>query len=151
MTKIWIQDKTTECHILLLGDSTQMFYQLRHLTLLEFHPSIWCDHKYWDSWCYTARCKHLTSTKNGKARLEFAKKCNGEPEEFWICVYGPMRQRWTSKWWERKNVEKKKGTAKDQAHSLICKAWWRWCHGMGMYDCLCRPSQLYWWINVWWQ
>ncbi len=45
--------------------------------------------------CYTARCKPLSSTKNRKARLEFAKKHKGEPGEFWNCVYGPMRQRWT--------------------------------------------------------
>ncbi len=44
---------------------------------------------------YTARCKPLTSTKNSKARLEFAKKHKGEPEKFWNCVCGPMRQRWT--------------------------------------------------------
>ncbi len=42
--------------------------------------------------CYTARCKPLTSTKNRKVRLEFAKNHKGEPEEFWNCVYGPMRQ-----------------------------------------------------------
>jgi len=42
--------------------------------------------------CYTARFKPLASTKNRKARLEFAKKHKGEPEEFWKCVYGPMRQ-----------------------------------------------------------
>ncbi len=29
---------------------------------------------------------------------------------------------------------------------------WRWCHGMGMHGCLWnRSSQLYWWLNVWWQ
>ncbi len=38
MIKRWIWDKTTECHILLLGDSTQMFYQLRSSALLEFIP-----------------------------------------------------------------------------------------------------------------
>ncbi len=42
--------------------------------------------------CYTARCKPLTSTKNRKVRLEFAKNHKGEPEEFWNGVYGPMRQ-----------------------------------------------------------
>ncbi len=36
-------------------------------------------------------------------------------------------------------------------HSLVCKAWWRWCHGMAMHGCPWnRPSQLYWWLNVWW-
>ncbi len=49
MIKRLIWDKTTECHILLLGDSTQMFYQLRSAALLEFHPPIWCEHKYWNS------------------------------------------------------------------------------------------------------
>ncbi len=29
-----------------------MFYQLRRSALLEFHPPIWCDHKYWNS-CLT--------------------------------------------------------------------------------------------------
>ncbi len=38
MIKRWIWDKTTECHILLLGDSTHIFYQLRSSALLEFHP-----------------------------------------------------------------------------------------------------------------
>ncbi len=38
MIKRWIWDKTTECHVLLLGDSTQMFYQLRSSALLEFIP-----------------------------------------------------------------------------------------------------------------
>ncbi len=38
MIQRWIWDKTTECHILLLGDSTQMFYQLRSSALLEFIP-----------------------------------------------------------------------------------------------------------------
>ncbi len=53
MIKRWIWDKTTECHNLLLGDSThRCFYQLRSSALLEFHPSIWCDHKYWNS-CLT--------------------------------------------------------------------------------------------------
>ncbi len=34
-------------------------------------------------------------------------------------------------------VWRKKGTAKDPKHySLIRKAWWRWCHGMGMRGCL---------------
>ncbi len=42
-------DKITECHILLLGDSTKMFYQLKSAALLEFHPAIWCEHKYWNS------------------------------------------------------------------------------------------------------
>ncbi len=42
-------DKITECHILLLGDSTKMFYQLKSSALLEFHPPIWCEHKYWNS------------------------------------------------------------------------------------------------------
>ncbi len=38
-----------------------------------------------------------------------------------------------------------------ETSSLICKAWWRWCHGMGMHGCLWNsPSQLYWWLNVWW-
>ncbi len=41
---------------------------------------------------------------------------------------------------------RKKGNCKlSQAYSLLCKAWWRWCHGMGMHVCLWnRPSQLYW-------
>ncbi len=34
----------------------------------------------------------LTSTKNRKAKLEFAKKHKGEPEKFWNCVYRPMSQ-----------------------------------------------------------
>ncbi len=38
-----------------------------------------------------------------------------------------------SKWWESKNVEKKGNCKWSQAYSLICKAWWRWCHGMGMH------------------
>ncbi len=48
---------------------------------------------------------------------------------------------------------RKKGNRKwSQAYSLICKAWWRWCHGRGMHGCLWnKPSQLYWWLNVWWQ
>ncbi len=33
--------------------------------------------------------------KIAMARLELAKKHKGEPKEFWNCVYGPMRQRWT--------------------------------------------------------
>ncbi len=41
----------------------------------------------------TARYEPLTSSKNRKARLEFAKKHKGEPEEFWNGVYGLMRQR----------------------------------------------------------
>ncbi len=36
-----------------------------------------------------------------------------------------------------------------ETYSLICKAWWRWCHGIGMHGCLWNsPSQLYWWLNV---
>ncbi len=38
-----------------------------------------------------------------------------------------------SKWWESKNVEKKGNCKRSQAYSLICKAWWRCCHGMGMH------------------
>ncbi len=46
---------------------------------------------------------------------------------------------------------RKKGNCKwSQAYSLICKAWWRWRHGI--HGCLWnKPYQLYWWLNVWWQ
>ncbi len=66
--------------------------------------------------CYTARCKPLTSTKNRKARLEFAKK-HKEPEEF-LCL-------WTN---ETKinlylsdgkaKMWRKKGTANDPKHTV---------------------------------
>ncbi len=57
-----------------------------------------------------------------------------------------------SKWWESKSVEKKGNWKRSQAYSLICKAWWRRCHGMSMHGCLWnRSAQLYWWLNVWWQ
>ncbi len=80
--------------------------------------------------CYTARCKPLTSTKNRKARLEFAKKHKGEPEEFWNYVYWQMRQKRAGK---QKCGEKKGNCKWSQANSLIYKAWWRCCHGMGMH------------------
>ncbi len=38
-----------------------------------------------------------------------------------------------SKWWESKSVEKKGNCKRSQAYSLLCKAWWRWCHGMSMH------------------
>ncbi len=45
---------------------------------------------------------------------------------------------------KQKCGEKKRNCKWSQAYSLICKAWWRWCHGMGMDGCLWnRPSQLY--------
>ncbi len=48
-----------------------------------------------------------------------------------------------TKRWESKNVEKKGNRKRSQSYSLLCKAWWRWCRGMGMHDCLWnRPSQL---------
>ncbi len=67
----WIWDKTTECHILLLGDSTQIFYQLRSSALLELHPPIWCEHKYWNSclmslskWSAVSCCINSSGIKN---------------------------------------------------------------------------------------
>ncbi len=36
--------------------------------------------------------------KTERQRLELAKKHKGETEEFWNCVYGLMRQRWTFIW-----------------------------------------------------
>ncbi len=95
---------------------------------------------YWDFdtelHMYPARCKPLTSTKHRKPRLEFAKQ----------------HKRWARRvlelclWTDEKNFKW------SQAYSLICKAWWRCCHGMGMYTCLWnRSSQLYWWLNIWWQ
>ncbi len=71
MIKRWIWDKTTECHILLLSDSTQMFYQLRSSALLEFHPPIWCEHKYWNrcltglsKWSAVSCCIHSSDIKS---------------------------------------------------------------------------------------
>ncbi len=77
----------------------------------------------------------LTSTKNRKARLEFTKKHKVEPEGSFGTLF---MDRWDkdeplSKWWESKNVEKKGNCKWSQAYSLICKAWWRWCHGMGIH------------------
>ncbi len=87
----------------------------------------------------TARCKPLTSTKHRKTRLEFAKQHKGEPEEFLNCVYGPMRQRWT-KVMGKQNCGEKGNYKRSQSWILICKAWWRWCHGVGMHDCLWNNS-----------
>ncbi len=39
-------------YIYIYTSALQKFYQLRSSTLLEFHPSIWCEHKYWNS-CLT--------------------------------------------------------------------------------------------------
>ncbi len=46
------------------------------------------------------------------------KKHKGEPEEFWNCVYGPMRQRWTfiQVMGKQKSGEKK-GTVNDPKHT----------------------------------
>ncbi len=92
---------------------------------------------------YTVRWKPLTSTKNRKARLEFARKLR--QESFWNSVYGLMRQRWVLYLSDGKaKMWRKKGNCKwSQAYSLICKAWWWWCHRIDMYGCLWnRPSQL---------
>ncbi len=52
MIKKWIWDKTTECHILLLGDSTHRCF----FTIKKCHPPIWREHKYWNS-CLTGLSK----------------------------------------------------------------------------------------------
>ncbi len=105
---------------------------------------------------HTARCKLLTSTKNRKARLEFAKKHK-------VCKRWARRVLELCLWTDETKMKlylsdgkakvwrKKENCKWSQAYSLICKAWWRWFHGMGMHGCLWnRPAQLYWWLNVWW-
>ncbi len=57
---------------------------------------------------YTARCKPLASTRNRKARLEFAKKHKGDPEEFWNCVY--------DRWYLYLSDGKQKHTASSVKH-----------------------------------
>ncbi len=59
------------------------------------------------------------STKNRKARLEFAKKHKGEPEEFWTDE-AKMNLYLSD---EKAKVWKKGNYKRSQAYSLICKAW----------------------------
>ncbi len=78
----------------------------------------------------TVKCKPLISTKNRKARLEFAKKHKGEPVEFWNRVL------WTDE--TNSNLYLSDGKAKVwrkrelQMILSIQPHLWRWCHGMGM-------------------
>ncbi len=51
--------------------NTYMFYQLRSSALLEFHPPIWCEHKYWTScltglskWSAVSCCIHSSGIKS---------------------------------------------------------------------------------------
>ncbi len=99
----------------------------------------------------TARCKHLSSTKIRKTRLELQKSTKVTQKSFGTV----FMDRWDkyeslSKWWEIKSG--KKGNCKrSQAYSLTCKAWWGWCHGMDMHGCRWnRPSSLL-MTYAWWQ
>ncbi len=69
----------------------------------------------------------LISTTNRKARVEFAKASRVLwTDETKINLYLSDGK--------RKCGEKKK--LQMIAYSLICKAWWRWCYGMGIHGCL---------------
>ncbi len=132
---------------------TQTKMKIRELTLREKQAICWGDSL--TIYCpqetltlnyrrYTARCKPLTSTKNRKARLEFVKNTKVNQKSFGTV----FMDRWNKdEVMGKQSMWRKKGNSKrSQAYSLICKAWWRCCHG-----CLWRPAQHNWWLNVWWQ
>ncbi len=95
MIKRWIWDKTTECHILLLGDSThRCFYQPRGSALLEFHPPIWCENKYWDScltglskWSAVSCCINSSDIKSRECVVSVISRAS----VFWI-LHSKMRE-----------------------------------------------------------
>ncbi len=43
-------------HFIISCFNAYMFYQIKRTALLEFHPPIWCEHKYWNS-CLTGLSK----------------------------------------------------------------------------------------------
>ncbi len=65
--------------------------------------------------------EHHTSSPAPKIERQdssLQKKHKGEPEEFWNCVYGPMRQRWTFiQVMGKQKCGEKKGTVNDPKHT----------------------------------
>ncbi len=165
-----------------------MFYQLRRSALLEFHPSIWCEHKYWNScltglskWSAVSCCINSSDIKNRECVVSVISITSA----FWI-LHSMMthtnqdedegadfeRKASNSDAKEKRKSIRATAKTKSMEKSRVWKppatpatnnyligwennsSWWqwRWCHGMGMHGCLWnRSSQLYWWLNVWWQ
>ena len=84
----------------------------------------------------TTWCKPLISSKNWKARLQFAKKYRDDQKSSGTKFYGLMRPRLTStKVMERPKCGERRDLLTSKTYKLICEAQWRKCHGLGLHGC----------------